>query len=353
MNGAFLVALLAGGGPIEAEPRQVLEVAVNAPAGELGAASISELIDALDRHLRRHTDLRPVEIPVDQIRECAGSIECIAGVARARSVLVVSSAPREGSDQFSAMWIDVRSAKVRMRTPWTSVRNVDSWIEGLVTKALQPELERGEHWEPYGSIRVRADPPAATVLVDGRTLGVSGDGTHDIRTTGGPYRIEVVHAGYDPLVQTVDVERGGAVSVDAVLTPSGVSSRALVGWTGVGVAAVGAVFTIWSIAYASANADIAIDCTYAAGASECGGGSELWTLEQIVRGRPEVGRGADTNAGVVYGLPFGYSLVAAGGITALGAWLFGDDRSFPWWPVLSGVIVGGTAYTVTALAQGS
>jgi hypothetical protein len=67
-------------------------------------------------------------------------------------------------------------------------------------------------------LRVKSDPPAATVALDGAPQpGVT---PLDIKTTSGHHRIRVSSAGYDPYEREVDLEPGAETIVEAPLPKS-------------------------------------------------------------------------------------------------------------------------------------
>jgi hypothetical protein len=68
-------------------------------------------------------------------------------------------------------------------------------------------------------LRVKSDPPAASVVLDGATQ--SGATPLDVKTTAGHHRIRVTASGYEPYEREVDLEAGSETIFEAPLPKAG------------------------------------------------------------------------------------------------------------------------------------
>jgi hypothetical protein len=111
--------------------------------------------------------------------------------------------------------------------------------------------------------------------------------------------------------------------------------RAALFWGGVGASAAGLALGAWALA--SEAPDTVTYC-----APPCG--DRFLAVGEAPSSPPAVGA---SGGGALAG-PLGYALVLTGATWSLGSAFLGDEEAFPWWSALGGLVLGGTAYAVSA-----
>lgn len=373
----LLAGLAAGQAPLP-EPtvmslreRAPLAFVLNTPSGEQGRLRVSEILDALGGPLDRHTDLALTPVEPTAVAECEGALACLARrVPRQSQLLLVLSyfaASGDRPDRVSALLLDVASADacvsdpfgtervddciseraVKVRPPPENLANAEeakAVLAKLVQDDLRPAFEAKSHWEPHGQVRVEEVPSGAALIIDEITVGVAPGGP--ILVTGlslGTHDVSYAVAGAVQTGAQVEVARGATATVRLTVDITGFKTPLLL--SGIGVAAVGTGFTLWSLIYAAGQSGMVVNC----GDGSCG--SSFYTIERQARGDIELFE-EDPNRGSVLGLPLGYSLLITGATWALGSQLVEDDPVMHWILVGAGVLAGGLAYGISAAANG-
>lgn len=365
------------------------ELAVVLNTGEDTAEMRAELLGPLTRH----TDLRPRDVPLEPIRICQGKLSCIVLHVRSdyrpgvepydrhrrrlgaenepypRYLLIMSTLEqRDETRRLSALFIDTDQAlrcfdqrrsdpelelcvsdSVRVRLDPTKVADsaeTRQYFRRLVSEHLKPELVRTDHWEPFARVELTSDVDGAVIAVNGRPVGSTTAGTQLIRVSApGTHELTVTSQSTVLARLRFTVKRGDrlrATAFDAQATAP--YAREALGYSGLGVAALGTALTIWSVVYGTSNSDVQAFCDPACD------GPTFWTLEQMFSGRPPIGD-AYPNSGSIRALPLGYSLVITGATWSLSAFLLGEENDPPWLELAAGIVLGTLAYSVSALAD--
>lgn len=388
---APVIAAVIAGGPAVAQAdervlrlgeRSPIAVVVAAPTGDEARVRSSELIRVVDELLRARTDLALQLVEASALADCQGRLVCLVekvgdGTATDRAapsfLLVLSNVTRAGEpDRLSAQLVDVARAQATVARA-ASGGAVDAWrdqaeatlneealsteraavadlaaAQRVLTEWLErrfaPTLQAADHWEPYGEVVVVSGRAGLELRVDGQAVGT---------TEAGRTRVAEVRAGarvlalVGPMIEryeaTITVARGESVLLEPELTSAQSTSpvRDAVMISGVVLASAGVVAGV--LALATADGDVVSHCFQ--GTPGCADGTAF------------VGSGASTaraaqlepvGTGGVLLLPLGYSLLGAGAVWTVGAWLSQDE--VPWVPVLVGLGVGTLAYAVSAAA---
>ncbi|MCK6549621.1 hypothetical protein L6R52_27545 [Myxococcota bacterium] len=402
---AWLLALVAVPGAAHAEPaetaaraeprvislderRSVLMVAVT-PSGAASTTSSAELLEAADRVLRAKTGLRVTSpeqagLDVAQLVACELRVRlsCWARLVTPLSpayLFVVSVYPRpDGTEQLSGIFIDVEAARRALATidrgqlgwveqledalfedaretkPAIVARgrsdDVSSWVSVAIERDARSLVEANGDFAPHGEVELVGLAPGLALELDGRALGAS---------TGGTTILRGVARGVRRLVLSDPSERFATSSlelrvvarettrVEPVLVPIDrgpertFTARRVTSWSGAAVGTVGAALSIWAIAAAPGARTV----------DTCVGASCVERSSRAFASFCELGNDdpASCAGGTrVLALPLGYSLALAGGITALGAWLGGEEDELPWLPIAAGLVAGGLGYGVGA-----
>lgn len=362
--------------------RSPIAVVVAAPTGDEARVRSSELIRVVDELLRARTDLALQLVEASALADCQGRLVCLvekvgggpaAGGEPPSYLLVLSNVTRTGEpDRLSAQLVDVaraqetvaRASRGGMIDTWmdqveatlneealsteraaiadlaAAQRVITEWLE----RRFAPTLQAADHWEPYGEVVVVTERAGLELRVDGQAVGTTEAGrTRVTEVRAGPRVLALVGPMVERFEATVTVVRGETVTLEPELTSarSAAAVRDAVMISGVVLATAGVVAGV--LALAAADGDVVSHCFQ--GAPGCADGTSF------------VGSSASTapaaqlepvETGGVLLLPLGYSLLGAGAVWAVGAWLSEDE--VPWLPVLVGLGVGTLAYAVSAAA---
>ncbi len=404
------LALLTATPEVHLEEPQPLSFLLSTPTGEIAAVNSSEIIRILDELFAAHTNLRPVLLDASLMDECRGRLVCLSlkarpdyrrealmtdsgelapfrehvdrlrrdGVVYSRYLLVLTNVTREGQpDRMSALLVDTDQALAlfhaadRRRDGWeddlearvaasavlAEVRRKEiptaalarGFMNDLFTKTLRPPLEEAGYYEPYGALEITCDVEGAGISIDGTTVGVTQDEPIAVRRVRpGTHVIELTDPKHAPFTVSVLVERGQTAPVSVDLralenNPSRIADR-IVFWSGIALSVIGAGVLVAAVA--TQDRDLVTACFDEPG-GDCSGGSAFTTLGA---------RHADDTApedvnprGLLLG-PFGYSLIGAGATFTVGS-LFEED-SAPWISLIAGLVIGGTAYGLSAALDG-
>ena len=251
----------------------------------------------------------------------------------------------EVENRIFADAIQARPATVRQRDP----AQMQAFFRAAIQEVFAGVLERGGFWQPYGAVSV-SGPPGLVVELDGSVVASTAD-TPLLLTSVMPGGRTVVVSNPDgsqvPFRRVLTVERGrtAEVSVTMVERPdaSAAGLRTATFWSGIGVAAAGAVLTAYG---ALAPRDITHVRSCRGGGCD-GGNAGFATLCELSSSTPQ-GCGS---TGVLVA-PLGYSLIATGGVWLVGTQLFGDDGDVPWVQLVAGLAVGAVSYGLSAALDG-
>lgn len=362
--------------------RSPIAVVVAAPTGDEARVRSSELIRVVDELLRARTDLALQLVEASALADCQGRLVCLVekvgdGTATDRAppsfLLVLSNVTRAGeADRLSAQLVDVARAQTTLAHAARGGA-VDAWREQaeatlneealsteraaiadltaaqrVLTEWLErrfaPTLQAADHWEPYGEVVVVTERAGLELRVDGQAVGTTQAGrTRVTEVRAGPRVLALVGPMIERYEATVTVVRGEPVVLEPELTSArpAAPARDAVIISGAVLAAAGVMAGVFALA--AADGDVVSHCFQ--GTPGCADGTAF------------VGSGASTaraaqlepvGTGGVLLLPLGYSLLGAGAVWTVGAWL--SDDEVPWVPVLVGIGVGTLAYAVSAAA---
>lgn len=382
-----------GGAPGElvVRGREPLPVVVLAQSA-FATLSGSELLAGLGRRVEEDTNLAVRVVDSNAAAGCAGELSCIVlelggereASAGARWIVVLSRLGREGdTDRLSVTLVDLRAAlreweaaprdeadwraaveaavnerAVAVSTPFTEVRDraeAERWLDGLVAERLRPVFEAAGAWRPWGGIELRGAGAGFVVEVDGVTIGTTGaDPTRLVLVPPGRRAVVLTHPEHAPVRAEVVVEAGRLVPLvvePELLAGATHALRDVTTWSGVGLAAAGAVTL--AVALVRADGDVV---TYCLGAGDGAVVAGCDPSSQFQRAGYDPGAtpgfsGALNPPGVRLA-PLGYSLVLTGVIWSLGAVLLGDTREAPWIPLVAGVILGAATYGLSVALDG-
>lgn len=388
---------------ITVEERTPLSLVFSTPKGAQLRTSWSDIIRTSAESLERNTDFA-VDAVADPFERCDGRLACVVRLlrgdydrdrlVRADGLLerfdvyletlepgrypkllvyvVVIATPK--ADRVGAILVDtdealrvfheadrrdpgwqeqveagIKDRAVRALTRFVELRGIEQAIRMLrdvFTVDFRAAFEQSGHWAPYGSLILAGDVAGASVELDGLPVGTtSAPSTRLDGVRSGRRRLRVVHPEYAPLETEADVVAGSVVTIRPRLVriADDGPGRAAVLWSGVGLAAVGAVLT--GVAVAAAATGPRVVCALPDGASRtsCGSGTEWKTFA--------ASDGGDPNPSGPLGAPLGLSLLGAGGTFAIGAAL-SDGGEVPWIPLVVGLVVGGAMYGVAVAVDG-
>jgi hypothetical protein len=375
------LVLLAATPEVHLDEPLPLSLLLSTPTGEVAAINTSEILRILDELFTEHTDLRPAMLDAALMGECRGRLVCLSIKSRAREdapntryLLVVSNvtAPDQpdrmsallvdtdeairlydDADRTSDHWEDELEARVATAAVLGEVRRKElrspeearAFMRELVTEILRGPLEATGHYEPYGSIRISSNVEGAAVAIDGNTVGVTGEQPILVaRVRPGAHMIELQHREHRAFSESVDVVRGERteVAADLLLLDAGVSGLPgkIVFWSGIALSVAGAALI--AVAIATQDRDLTTGCW------EPGcGGSSFTALGRSTAGDAEP---EEVNPSGVLTAPLGYSLLGTGATFSIGS-LF-ERSSVPWISLIAGVVIGGTAYGLSAALDG-
>jgi len=262
---------------------------------------------------------------------------------------LIHTADRRDADWQEAVEAEIKDRAVRATTRFVELRGVQHasrTMEEIFTRDLRAAFEEAGHWQPYGALILEGPLDNAEVELDGRSIGRgSGQRTRFEGVRAGSRTLTVRHPDRAPYEIAVVIPRAGVVTLeyDAERLITGGPATTAVTWSGVGLAAVGAIITGVSLALAASSPRVVCPLPDGASRKSCGTGSEWKTLTAT--------DGGDPNPSGLLAAPLGLSLIGAGGSFAIGGAL-SDGPDFPWIPVVVGVVLGGVTYGVAAALDG-
>lgn len=384
---------------LTAQEQSPLAFILISPSGTLTHLSRSQVIAELGDRLDQDTDLRLAPMDPDRADGCRGRLSCLVELARPdyqRAVyerangtmaefqahldyierkgldppellLVISGVGAAGIDVVSIDLIDTTEALeylhpierltradergllgaarvgATFQAEVESAAELDPMLDSLFADLLQPALEARAHWRPYGALVVRA-PEGASAFVDGSLVATAGsEGAARARVLPGQREVTVQHPDFAPFSASVQVERGGQSTVVMELRRPGANpdfGRQLTQWTGVALAAAGTGLLIAGAVDAGQN-PLTLTC------ASCDGGFRFRGFSNS----PGTSASDPLNTSGPLVVPLGYSLALTGATWSIGAALSEKERT-PWWVLLAGAAAGGTAYAISAAAQG-
>lgn len=358
---AALLVLASTPPTVAAVERTPLAIVISKPTAARAGLAPTAVVGALEQTIEAQTDLNVVELEARQLEDCEGDVGCMT--ARLPSpqpayLLLITCLTREAHpDRVATMLVDVgavpkckaddaacRDRAIRVQTSFEKLEGEAdwrNWISDFVARRLRSEFESTKHWGELGGIDLVADLDGATVELDKREVGVVASGGArivDIRP--GSHELTLVRPDGKRIVTNLDVAGGQSLRHEFALA-RWATARSVATYTGLGVAALGAVLTIFA-----ATADRgAVACR----PTPCAGAGFI-TLETLLSGPIESGE-TSANDGVIDALPLGYSLLLAGGTIAGLVQLLGSDDDPPWLEIAIGLGVGVLSYSVSTLAD--
>lgn len=395
MIGALLLMLWAADAP----PEPVAFVLLT-PTGGLTHLRSSDAIAYLDERFDEETDLELTPLPPDAVEPCRGRLSCLTEAARsdykrrvyllgngqvapfqehldflerrgervARLMLVLSGVGASGVDIVTGTLIDTDAAlafrHVRDRMDRTAERGlqraarlgasfraelnspeqVRSLLDRFFSEHVQPVLEDRGHWQPFGRIEISAPVEGAGISVDGQLVDTTrGQRTLLERIPPGARRLQIDHPDYFPFETEVSVHRQETTRVEAALQRRGdlaSSSRAVVFWSGLVMAAAGTGIAIGGVIEGSGD-PLELRCP------DCSGARFRAFTTRV----PESAVDPIMESGPLI-IPLGYSLALTGATWSVGAALT-DERKAPWLPLILGLAGGGLAYGISAAVNPS
>lgn len=284
-----------------------------------------------------------------------------------RFVLVLTHvAIPQRPDRIVALLIDTERALARLRVEGPSDDEAERAEEAVLRDAVVAEAELeaardaedvrsfarrffrsrvgpllGAAWRPFGALRLHPVPIGSEIVVDGAAIGIAASSEVWIRDLpAGPRELQVRHPGHAPLTLSVHSRPGETADLEIALRPAGrgPAPRWIVAGAGVATALAGAA--VLSAA--------ALGSTDATGFCFEGPGCSPARRFDGSAGPPQPGIGPATSDGVPL-VPLGLGLVATGATWTVGAALI-ERRKIPWASLLTGVVLGGAAFGISAAA---
>lgn len=394
-----------GPADVRVEERTPLAFVVIAPTGEVAQIRTSDIIRIVSEVVHTHTNLTVVNLEPDLVQECRGRLLCLVQKVRpdyiqeslrredgtlypyqahledlaqrkavySKYFVVLTNVTQDGeSDRFQLSLVNTDDAlqlyhvATHDRSDWeprveaaineaalTGPRETvadptaaRAYIERTVVELFRPVLDRSGHWEVYGSIVLKPVLEGMEITLDGVPVGTTRSGqTRLLGVNPGDRQLGLQHDGFEPFQTLVRVDRNqeSTVEVSLVARASGTNAaaRQVLFWGGAALGAAGAALVTYAI--------VAHDSSVKGACFGCGGGSEWIGFGYD----PSVANTAgDANPPSLPVAPLGYSLVVTGALWSLGTAFFGDEGSFPWLPLLTGVAAGGLSLGLSAALGG-
>ncbi|MEM7678613.1 MAG: hypothetical protein AAF449_21740 [Myxococcota bacterium] len=321
--------------------------------------------------------------PADRVALCRSQAQLACWAAAAASVVqatrnaqiashfvLVRLVPGGGPTQVRVLvWLVDRIAAARSRTidseqreAWLLSRatvrrriDVSDWDDGGLERALQrlwderkPVLQQRGEWRPNGKVHLKSTwvPPFRVRTDEGLAITATASQVllHDVGVGDRRVELDAVDRRVARTV-TVDMGRTTVLHLNESHTSSardGGERRSLL-WTGIGVAAVGASVAIGGLAI-PVDAQVIRLC----GGDDCASPSRFARSSDYFSAREE----NDGGRGPLV-VPLGYSLLITGTAWALTAALTDEGEDVPWWAVVIGGVLGGAAYGISEVANGS
>lgn len=396
-------------GPLSVGHRQPFAFLLGTPTGEGGRTSSSELIRTVSDLLRARTNLELEILDPSLMRTCRGRLVCLslkarkdydrsalldergrplpfrehvrrlreAGTAYPKYLFVLSNVTLSGqADRMSAVlvntdlalgyyhaadrdapdWEDATEAKVNSaavvsppeRAQVAGPEEARAFLEQLFESRFERAFRSTGNWEPYGTIELTGTAPGAIVYVDGEPIGAAQpDVTRVERVDPGLREVRVELAEHLPDQVEVRVRRGETASARVELAPKprvgSAVPRTVTMWTGAALFAAGVGITIYGAT--RPQSDLRTYCIDGPG-GDCAATNQFVTFGYDPEAPPR-----EINPSGVLVVPLGYSLAGAGAAFGLGGWLSAED-DLPWIPWVVGLVVGATAYGVSAAVAG-
>ena len=174
------------------------------------------------------------------LEDCRGAAPCYArlvGSVDARYLLVLSAKKARDLLLFGSRLIDLDVQEV-LGKAIGRLSGEDSLMEAIEAqlKKTVPEAM----WSPYGSLHVKVEPAGAQVLVNKKLLGISPLPVIK-NILPGSLTVETRLAGYQDVLQTVEISRTEKTETNIVLKPTeGILSKWWF-WTSLGVVAASGI----------------------------------------------------------------------------------------------------------------
>lgn len=393
---------------IRVAERSPVAIVVHSPTGESGQVGFSDVIRAIDERVKRYTDLEPQTVDSALFSGCEGRLSCLVRVTRRDYqrerlrlgdgryapyskhrmrlreegivvpgyMLIVTHVAVQGRpDRVVAHffntdlalqvyheaprrpgWADAVEDQVleqavlaEMRQPELLPSGVDAFAESLFTEHLRPVLAARGHWLPFGTVEVRDAPAGGSVEVDGRTVGVTREGSTRLEEVPpGAHQVRIRHPDYQDLEASVVVETGrtalvqGKMKIDRSRSSAGPQ---VVFWSGAALAAAGLGVLVYAVASDSGARTVCVGD----GADFCTEGTRFQAGS--IRGSDPGVLDPGPGGGVLLA-PLGYSMLGSGLIMSVGSKTFEKKSEFPWWSVGIGLAAGAAAYGISAAVDG-
>ncbi len=363
----FILLLLTAAPEVSVRETVPIALFLNTPSAASSKLGLSQVIQSVTRRLDQHTDLAPVQIRREVFQRCVGALDCVfkrlgGSAQQARFLLILTLFPGRDAqkpDRLTVLLADRERLERCQRAQGEgcaneaislrdgpralpSVEALEGWLDRLFQSPLARIFEQAQRWEPYGTIELNTDLNGASILLDGRSVGVSKTGVQRlVQVRQGARTIGLSHPEHGERSAKLTLKAGEVQRLSFNLAPRKTWPKDSLQYGGIAIAALGAALSIWAIAYASQNQSIRAFCQ-----DSCTGG-RFWTLEQMVRG-PAEASDRFPNRGSVKALPLGYSLVLGGGLISLITALWIEDDRDLWIPAVIGAASSALAYGVSA-----
>lgn len=370
------------------------------PGGAEARVRTSAVIRLVSELFEAHTDFTVEVVESERVAECKGRLACLVRRVRtdydrnrlldedgralpfaahrealatsktdvASALFVLSNIASGRRDRLIPTWVDtdaalevvhqsglrarddsdleadVRRAAVPVRLRGVTVETREeaaTFLENVVTQQLRPTLETSQHWRPFAELHLLDAPDGAAVLFDGETIGTTRQGAVRLRQVpAGRHKIMISPAEGPPWATEFEAGIGETLTL-TVGRPSTGGLRTIpkvVFWTGLGLAAAG-------VATAVAGAVTAPDSATVYCAPPC-----MDRFAGLGESFDETVVGVESPA--VLTVPLGYSLALTGATWSIGTQLIEPEANFPWLSVVSGLVLGGAAYGLSAALGG-
>lgn len=359
----LLSAIASTPNAINVGTRDPVALAILAPSGDKGKASMSAMIDAVAQTLRAHTDLSISVFDASIVTDCAGNLGCVvARVDRAAPyVILVSVLTEEGAaDRLSIVVLDavlareVPSERVyqqallleRVEQGITREEHAIAFLRESIDIELRPSLKRARRWDPFSTITLAGDTSGAAIVFDGRLVGVSNGGEtilEDVKL--GAHTLQLEHPekqSYKTELEVASAPMRIEVALRARPATFAGTARVLTVAGGAAFAIAGGALT--ALAIHKSSTDAARVCFRGANAA-CEQGREAVRSGFDEDQAPSFDR--ELNRGFALA-PLGLALFTAGATWIAGTLLFEAEERVPWITLLAGAALGGGAYVAVA-----
>lgn len=370
------------------------------PGGAEARVRTSAILDLVSNLFEAHTDFAVDVVDPERVRDCKGRLACLVQTVRTdydparlvgadgspqpfsthlaaleksgaevhKVLFVLSNIASGRRDRLIPTWVDttaaletihrlrgarlnegdleaeLRRTAVPVRLRGATIESADEaakYLEGMVTRQLRGTLVGVRHWEPFGELHLFEAPNGAAVIFDGETVGTTRAGSVRLtQVTPGEHEVSLSQSGGPTWGTRFELEVRGTTALTVGRTTNGSlgTAPAVVFWSGLGLAAAG-VATV-AVGAATAPGDTTVYCP------------DPCSDRFVAVGETFDGTRITAGGGDVLTVPLGYSMALTGATWSLGTQTLERNADFPWLSFVTGLVLGGAAYAVSAAMDG-